>query len=197
MLGFVTLNRRNWSIAAVAALAAILGVWALLPDDGEPVERANDQVDEEEEYGAAADEPGEPPPRKAELPRRTPRPAPTASTSDDGVVGPHPDDPHLPGMKPHPMTPEHERIFAENRLIQGLNDAMSFRNVKAMREMLVEYRKLDPTDVDASQAGYEVIADCIEFPGDASLAAARQFYDTERHSPLRRFVRRICFENSN
>ena len=97
----------------------------------------------------------------------------------------------------HPMTDEHRRIYAENALIQNLNDAMSFRKVKEMREMLVEYRKLDPTDVDAHQAGYEVIADCIEFPGDASLAAARQFYDTERHSPLRRFVRRICFENSN
>ena len=100
-------------------------------------------------------------------------------------------------MLPHPLDEAHERIDAENRLIQGLNDAMSFRKVKEMREMLVEYRKLDPTDIEATQAGYEVIADCIEFPGDASLAAARHFYDTERHSPLRRFVRRICFENSN
>ena len=100
-------------------------------------------------------------------------------------------------MAPHPITPEHQRIQAINRLTQNLNDAMSFRKVKEMREMLVEFRKLDPTDEDAAIAGYEVIADCIEFPGDASLAAARHFYDTQRHSPLRRFVRRICFENSN
>ena len=92
-------------------------------------------------------------------------------------------------MLPHPLDEEHERIDAENHLIQRLNDAMSFRRVKEMREMLVEYRKLDPKDVDASQAGYEVIADCIEFPGDASLAAAHRFYDTERHSPLRRVHR--------
>jgi hypothetical protein len=64
-----------------------------------------------------------------------------------------------------------------------------------MREMLVEYRQLDPKDVDANQAGYLVIADCIELPDATSLAAARQFYDTQRHSPLRRFVRRICFES--
>jgi hypothetical protein len=95
------------------------------------------------------------------------------------------------------MDEERERIQAENRLIQALNDAMSFRKVKEMREMLVEYRKLDPEDIDRNQVGYEVIADCIEFPGDPSLAAARHFYDTQRHSPLRRFVRRICFENSN
>ena len=66
-----------------------------------------------------------------------------------------------------------------------------------MRELLVEYRKLDPTDGDANQAGYAVIADCIERRGEVSLAAARQVYDTQRHSPLRRFVRRICFENAN
>jgi len=100
-------------------------------------------------------------------------------------------------MLSHPMDEAHARIDAENALILRLNDAMSFRNVKEMREMLAEYRRLDPKDADASQAGYAVIADCIEHPGEASLAAAHRFYDTQRHSPLRRFVRRICFENSN
>ena len=100
-------------------------------------------------------------------------------------------------MLPHPVTPEHERIYAENRLIQELNDLMSFRKTKEMREKILEYKKLDPADVDANQAGYLVIANCIDFPGDASMAAARQFYDTQRHSALRRFVRRICFENTN
>jgi hypothetical protein len=95
------------------------------------------------------------------------------------------------------MDEAHARIDAENNLILRLNEAMSFRKVKEMRELIVEYRKLDPADTDASQAGYAVIADCIEHPGEPSLAAAHQFYDTQRHSPLRRFVRRICFENSN
>jgi hypothetical protein len=113
------------------------------------------------------------------------------------VVGPSPHDPHEPGMVPHPLDLTRARINAENQLLQSLNDAMSFRKVKEMREMLVEYGKLDPRDVDSHQLGYEVIADCIEFPGDASLTAAREFYDLQRHSPLRRFVRRICFENRN
>jgi len=113
------------------------------------------------------------------------------------VVGARAGDPHEAGMRPHPMDEAHRRIEAENLLIQRLNDAMSFRNVKEMREALVEYRKVDSTDADANQAGYAVIADCIERPGQVSLAAAQQFYDTERHSPLRRFVRRICFERSN
>jgi hypothetical protein len=100
-------------------------------------------------------------------------------------------------MVPHPLDEARVRIDTENRLLQALNDAMSFRKVKEMREMLVTYRKLDPKDIDKNQLGYEVIADCIEFPGEASLTAARDFYDTQRHSPLRRFVRRICFANGS
>ena len=125
-----------------------------------------------------------------------PLPAPPGPNTLN-VVGPGPNDPHEPGMVPHPLDEARARIDTENRLLQALNDAMSFRKVKEMREMLVTYRKLDPKDIEKNQLGYEVIADCIEFPGEASLAAARAFYDTQRHSPLRRFVRRICFENSN
>jgi hypothetical protein len=142
------------------------------------------------------------PPRGPEPPPAPLRPPPTAARSADArepsnVVGAHPDDPHAPGMAPHPMDDARARIAAENRLILYLNEAMSYRDVKRMRELVVEYRKLDPQDIEANQAGYTVIADCIESPGEGSLAAARQFYDTQRHSPLRRFVRRICFENSN
>jgi hypothetical protein len=113
------------------------------------------------------------------------------------VVGPGPEDPHEPGMVPHPLDEERARLDTLNRLQQALNDAMSLRKVEEMRELLVSYRKLDPQDVDKNQLGYSVIADCIELPGERSLAAARAFYDAERHSSLRRFVRRICFENKN
>jgi hypothetical protein len=127
----------------------------------------------------------------AGAPELTPPPRPQPSTA-----------PRLPPAAPvgapsHPMDEAHARIDAENHLILRLNDAMSFRKVKEMREMIDEYRSLDPADTDANQAGYTVIADCIEHPGDGSMTAARQFYDTQRHSPLRRFVRRICFEDSN
>jgi hypothetical protein len=131
-------------------------------------------------------------------PRASEAPAPSANSVSGQVVGAHAHDAHLPGMLPHPENdPVRQRLHAENRLIQSMNDAMSFRRVNEMRELLVHYRKLDPNDVEAYQAGYEIIADCIEFRGEASLSAARKFYDTERQSPLRRFVRRICFENSN
>jgi hypothetical protein len=142
--------------------------------------------------GLAPAEPQTPP--SPLLPPNAVRPP---SSPGPEVVGPRPDDPHLPGMLPHPMDEAHARIDAENRLLQRLNDAMSFRDVGQMHALLAEYRKLDPADKDASQAGYTVVADCIEHPGEGSLAAAHQFYDTQRHSPLRRYVRRICFERTN
>jgi hypothetical protein len=145
---------------------------------------------------APAPPPAPPVAQRAPQPDAAPR-APAPAPPGQRVVGPHPDDPHEPGMLAHPMDDAHARIDAENNLILRLNEAMSYRKAKEMRELIAEYRKLDPADTDASQAGYTVIADCIEHPGDVSLAAAHQFYDTQRHSPLRRFVRRICFENSN
>jgi hypothetical protein len=137
---------------------------------------------------------------EARRPEEPPAPAPaplTVAVHGLNVVGAGPDDPHEPGMVPHPLDEARQRIAAENRLLQSLNDAMSFRRVAEMRDLLAQYRKLDPSDLEAHQLGYEIIADCLEFPGDASLTAAREFYDSERHSPLRRFVRRICFENGN
>ena len=122
-------------------------------------------------------------------------PSPPAPPEDSMREADHLDAHQDEREHPHPITPEHERIFAENRTIQALNDSMARRDVRKMRELLSEYRKLDPQDVEATQAGYAVIADCIEYPGPGSLTAAGHFYDTQRHSPLRRFVRRICFEN--
>ena len=189
------LNKRSVTIALAVAAAALFALWLMLSRGDERVSAPNEAAEDEPAERAAAPAPV---PRPMRVATATTSAAPRASIApspDDNVVGPHPDDPHEPGMHPHPVTPEHERLYAENRLIQRLNDAMSFRKAKEIREMLVEYRKLDPEDVHANQAGYEIIADCMEFPGDASLAAARHFYDTERHSTLRRFVRRVCFEN--
>jgi len=184
-----------FAVADAAIIALLLYFW-------QPDERSADAPDESADaaplHAGEVERAPPPPPSLPPQPQASAvPPAPPAAPTGPKVVGPHPDDPHEPGMLEHPMDEAHARIDAENRLIQQLNDAMSFRKVKEMREMLIEYRRLDPEDKDASQAGYAVIADCIESPGDASLAAAHQFYDTQRHSPLRRYLRRICFENSN
>lgn len=95
---------------------------------------------------------------------------------------------------PHPVTPEHLRIYRENNLLGALNGAMDEKDARGMRRLLAEYREEYPGDAHQLAQGYEVIADCLEHPGDASTAAARRYYDTETASTLRRYVRRHCFE---
>ena len=94
-------------------------------------------------------------------------------------------------MHPHPVTPEHQRIFRENRLIQTLNDAMDSKDVPALRRALASYRSEYPEDANGLQTGYELIANCIEH-GAEYRAAAQRYFDEERGSSLRRFVRRHC-----
>lgn len=192
----VALKRTRWSLTLGLGIIAGLGLWAIFAPRDEPAvrrERAGFVEGRREVSMQNVADRGPTPPAP-------PPPAPSQAVPDRNalnVVGPEPNAPHEPGMVPHPLDEARARLDTENRLIQALNDAMSFRKVREMREMLVTYRKLDQHDIDKNQLGYELIADCIEFRSDASLAAAREFYDTQRHSPLRRFVRRICFEDSN
>jgi hypothetical protein len=168
-------------------VAAAAGLWLALRPAAEPEGAPDEPVAAAPAPAPAAAPPPAPP--SPPQPSAAPPFSPVAQAERDHA----PDTAH----QHHPMDEARQRINAENALIQRLNDAMSFRKVAEMREMIAEYRRLDPADTDASQAGYTVIADCIEHPGDASLAAAHQFYDTQRHSPLRRWVRRICFEGTN
>jgi len=180
----------------------VAGVWIFVsPSEEEASSREPPASDaEEDEHEAPPAEIARPSRPSPQVPATRSASTPSASGEHEQglpVVGAHQDAPHEPGMVPHPIDDERRRIDHLNRLTQALNDAMSYRKVSEMREMLGEFRRLDPEDADKTQAGYEIIADCIEFPGEASLAAARQFYAAERQSQLRRFVRRVCFENSN
>jgi hypothetical protein len=95
---------------------------------------------------------------------------------------------------PHPITPAHLRIFRENNLIGALNGAMDVKDPHGMRRLLAQYRSEYPEDPHGLQEGYEIVADCLGNPGEASAAAAQKYYDTKTASSLRRYVRRHCFE---
>ena len=122
-------------------------------------------------------------------------PASRVAMANDGLpimpAGPSAAMPDGP-VHPHPITPDHERIFEENRLIGALNGAMDVQDVPAMRRLLAEYEDRYPEDDQMLQGGYAVIADCLEHPGDASRAAARRWAEEHRGSTLRRFVYRHC-----
>lgn len=97
-------------------------------------------------------------------------------------------------MLPHPITPQHERIFHENNLIGDLNGAMDVKDAAGLRRLLAQYRDEYPEDAHVLQDGYELIANCLEQPGEATRAAAQRYYDEQLDSGLRRYIRRYCLE---
>jgi hypothetical protein len=101
------------------------------------------------------------------------------------------------GMLPHPITPKHRRIFRENNLIGDLNGAMDVADVAGLRKLVRQYRDEYPEDAHVLQAGYELIADCLDRPGPETRARAQRYYDEELASGLRRYIRRHCLEASN
>ncbi len=101
------------------------------------------------------------------------------------------------GMLPHPLTPEHQRIFLENALIGDLNGAMDVNDAPGLRSLLQQYRDEYPEDAHVLADGYALIADCLERPGPETRAAAQRYYDEQLDSGLRRYIRRHCLEESN
>lgn len=98
--------------------------------------------------------------------------------------------PDMP-VHPHPITAQHQRITRENHLIQTLNDAMDSQDPRALRDALKSYRAEFPEDAQGMQSGYELIANCLEH-GPVFREQAKRYFDEERGSSLRRFVRRHC-----
>jgi hypothetical protein len=114
-------------------------------------------------------------------------------TSDGLPIMPPRGSPDGP-VHPHPITPRHERIFAENRLIGALDGAMDVKDAAGMRKLLEQYRREYPEDDNMLQEGYAVIADCFEHPGPQSRAAAERWLPSHNGSTLKRWVKRHCLE---
>src|SRR5262249_52772828 len=124
-------------------------------------------------------------------PRRAPPPAPAAdpeavTTSDGLPIMPVRGEPSGP-VHPHPITPQHQRIYAENRLVAALDGAMDDKDVPGMRRLLEQYRREYPEDDNQLQDGYALIADCLDHPGAPARAAAEQWLDSHNGSSLKRF----------
>ena len=130
------------------------------------------------------------------------RPAPPAPAEPEHVAADglgfmplHDGDPIPPGpVHPHPISPRHERIFAENRIAFALDDATDARDVAAMKQLLAQYRREFPEDQWQLQDGYAVIIDCLEHPGRASRQAAERWLDQNNGSTVKRSVLRNCID---
>jgi len=185
--------KRTVAALALGAVALLAG-WLFLarrhePQDvSPPPENTTSAAPDRENTNAT------PPPRKS-----APPPAPRADdhVAADGLgfMPPHEGDPRPPGpLHAHPITPTHERIFAENRIAFALDDATDARDVAAMRKLLEQYRRDFPEDQWQLQGGYAMVLECLEHPGPASRAAAERWLDQNNGSTVKRSVLRNCIE---
>lgn len=99
-----------------------------------------------------------------------------------------------PGDPRHPMTPERRRLQREVRLVAALDDAVDRGDADRVDALVATHRHNFPDDAQHLRGGYSAIAACLGRPGPDSRAAAQAYYDAYRASPLRRQVRRHCFE---
>lgn len=124
-------------------------------------------------------------------------PAPREHVAADGVgfMPPHDGDPLPPGpVHPHPISPQHQRLFAENRIAFALDDATDAKDVAVMKDLLARYRREFPEDQWQLQGGYAVIIQCLEHPGADARRAAERWLDQNNGSTVKRSVLRNCIE---
>jgi len=138
-----------------------------------------------------------PPPEAAHVtqPMR-PRSQPAAALARQHVPAAVSDD-----RRPHPFTSEREALQQELRIVGALQDALDLEDVPTLRELIDRYRAHVPGDENKLAEGYARLADCLEVDHeqreqDHNLvrAAALAYYENERASTLRRYIRRICLE---
>jgi hypothetical protein len=173
----------RWGTGLASLLAALALAWWLLRPSSVPPELPGP---------VAATAVAEPAPAAPEPP------VTNANFTEDGVpIRPAGSlEVDAEGMRPHPITPQHRRIFRENDLIGALNAAMDQRDVADLRSQLKQYRDEYPEDAHVLADGYQIIADCLEHPGPQTRAVAQRYYDEELDSGLRRYIRRHCLEEA-
>jgi hypothetical protein len=183
---------RRWLLLVAGAAVVAMVAWLVLRGRTEEVTAS-----------APGDEPATPAAEARRLPPvpRTPDPpAPkpyneeTETVTSDGVPIAPPRGEVLGAAHPHPITPQHERIYGENRLVGAIEGAMEVKDAAGMRRLLAQYRREYPEDDQELQDGYGVIADCIEHPGAGPRAAAERWLDSHNGSTAKRYVLRYCLE---
>jgi len=183
----------------VVALALVLNaivigaVWLLAGRDSAPLVQAA-VADEATTTAPLAPSPG--PVRARDAQRPAPS-TPVEHVAADGVgfMPAHDGDPRPPGaLHPHPISAQHQRLFAENRIAFALDDATDAKDVAVMKDLLARYRREFPEDQWQLQDGYAVIIECLEHPGPDSRRAADRWLDQNNGSTVKRSVLRNCID---
>jgi hypothetical protein len=185
-------SRQRLVLLVGTLLVCLAAIWYFARGGAEPPAPA--PVAEEEPAAAPVAAPAPVVPRPAPEPARPPAPDPEEVITSDGLpIMPVRGEASGPSH-PHPITPQHLRLFAENRFVAGIEGAMEIKDTAGMRRLLEKYRRDYPEDAQESQDGYAIIADCIDHPGADGRATAERWLDSHNGSPVKRFVLRYCIE---
>jgi hypothetical protein len=196
---------RNLSLSAAAVLALGVVVWVWIPNDGcdestktadrsGPPESAVGARPAEEHRSAAAHHPESETQQILAARYHAPQSRQQLASDGNPIMGARGDSTKHGPRHPHPITAEHQRIFRENALISSLNGAMDVEDFRGLRELNERYKTEYPEDPNALQAGYDLIADCLEERTPENRARAERYFAEERASTLRRYVRRHCLK---
>lgn len=99
-------------------------------------------------------------------------------------------------MHPHPVDAPRLAINRENNFNASMMGAMNVGDYLGLRALLEEYSMDYPEDEYRLQAGYRLIADCLEALTPERQEAARKYWQENRGSLVRRFIRRHCLERN-
>ncbi len=185
--------RRLLQVGGAALLLAGAGLYGgLRQRAGAPARGCEEPVRRARDDGTVA----RAAPRRAPVLAARGAPRPTGpELASDGVpiMGPGTSDSTADGPRhPHPITPAHRRLFRENALLAELNGAVDGSDAAGLRRLAERYRAEFPEDAQQLQAGYFLIADCLDGAGVDTRARAERYFAEERASLLRRYVQRHC-----
>jgi hypothetical protein len=128
-------------------------------------------------------------------PSLSPRPAPAPPQT--AAVEPSREDDRTALEHAHPITPEHERMFAHRRLGFAIDDAADANNAAALRDLLDQYHRDFPGDEAQIEAAYRLILDCLEHPGAEARAASERWLEQNNGSVVKRSILRHCVDQNS
>lgn len=177
-------------LALVGAIVAVALIW--LRSRSSPPEEASAPPQADEPAAPIEERRLPPVPRTPPVPET--KPYKEEVVTSDGVPIAPPRGEVVGRAHPHPITPQHERIYGENRLVGAIEGAMEVKDAAGMRRLLDQYRREYPEDDQELQGGYAAIIDCLEHPGPGPRAAAERWLDGHNGSTAKRYVVRYCLE---
>jgi hypothetical protein len=95
---------------------------------------------------------------------------------------------------PHPITPDHERLYRDVDLLQEADEAIKTGEYARARVLLAQHHRELAGMSAVEEEGLLLLADCAEHGRAEDVERVRSFYEEHTDSSVRRRLRRACLE---